>query len=63
MNIVRFYALVNVMRKCQKRYEKTRAISAIREAKKYERVVDEELERVMAVIESHSVKQQDLFMQ
>jgi hypothetical protein len=62
MKPLQFYRLVVEMRKHQKRYFKLHSYSALMDARKLERMIDAEIERVEQIVMQQE-KQGELFMQ
>lgn len=62
MKPLQFYRLVVEMRKHQKRYFKLHSYSALMEARKLERMIDAEIERVEQIVMQRE-KQGELFTQ
>ena len=62
MKPLQFYRLVVEMRKHQKRYFKLHSYSALMEARKIERMIDAEIERVEQIVMQRE-KQGELFTQ
>lgn len=62
MKPLQFYRLVVEMRKHQKRYFKLHSYSALMEARKIERIIDAEIERVEQIVMQRE-KQRELFRQ
>lgn len=62
MKPLQFYRLVVEMRKQQKRYFKLHSYSALMEARKIERMIDAEIERVEQIVMQRE-KQGELFKQ
>ena len=60
MKPLQFYRLVVEMRKHQKRYFKLHSYSALMEARKIERIIDAEIERVEQIVMKRE-KQRELF--
>lgn len=62
MDAKQFFDKVVFMRKCQKEYFRTRATSALRQSKAVEKEIDNEIERVLNIInQPKKVIQADLF--
>lgn len=62
MKPLQFYRLVVEMRKHQKRYFKLHSYSALMDARKIERMIDAEIERVEQIVMQRE-KQGELFTQ
>lgn len=61
MNAKQFYETVRAMRQAQKKYFKSRSSFDLRESKRLEKVIDDEIARVDAIEESKQPQQLTLF--
>lgn len=63
MNAKQFYETTRDMRQAQKKYFKSRSSFDLREAKRLEKVIDDEIARVDAIEKSKKPQQPTLFDQ
>ena len=61
MNAKQFFETVRSLRQAQKKYFKTRSSYDLREAKRLEKVIDDEIARVDAIEQSKQPQQLTLF--